>query len=66
MTSDDVDDIIDDAISDIRKGNYTRFSGGSTHYDFSLDRPSAHKRLVELLENIGPRFVNHKKSTGQK
>jgi len=38
-------------ISDIRKGRVTRFGGGSTVYDFFLDRESAIDRVLEFLKD---------------
>ena len=47
-----IEDDIDKLIDDIRKGRITRFGGGTSVFDFALDRIGAVNRVKEFLEKI--------------
>lgn len=39
-------------IDDVRSGKITRFGGGTSVYDFKLDRGDAMRRVQEFLEEV--------------
>jgi hypothetical protein len=43
---------INTAVADVRNGKLTRFSGGSSLYDFHLDRDDAVDRIIKLMEEL--------------
>ena len=44
-----LEEAINNLISDLRKGDVTRFSGGGSIFSFYMDRPSAFHRVEQFI-----------------